>query len=55
MVALMVLFGALEVTIEHAPLLEAAGIGFYQGGISAIYLMGLYVFWRGFQTVMSGQ
>ena len=55
MVSLMALFGLFQLLIEDAPLIEAAGIGFYVGGISAIFLMVLYLFWRGAQTVLAGE
>jgi hypothetical protein len=55
MVGLMVLFGLFQLLIEDAPLIEAAGIGFYVGGIAAISLMVLYLFLRGAQAVLAGQ
>ena len=55
MVGLMILFGLFQLLIEDAPVIEAAGIGFYVGGISALSLVALYLCWRGAQTVLTEQ
>ena len=51
MIALMLLFSAIRLLVENSLPTEAVGLGVYQGGITAILLMLIYVFWRGIQSV----